>query len=448
MDTFFTIVAIGIAAIALIVAVGSFFVARGAASASTKHQEEIERKPLLAEHAKLREDYGELQKNFDVEQGEEGYTHLYSYQKRSQDIGGAMKMLRYDYSLTTGWTALFHISGTAFGHRKLWWTCSVYWITTAVLAFTLFAMRVHRAKAITHFELDSDTNLSHLATVTNYITALLGFMVGLFVTSIINRWWRMREGCVGGFFRATMAILNWLSIRMPEASEAKYKETVLRLALLSHRLVYCSARNRESDADMMHLCSVGLMTAEEKEAVAGQPAKASLIWVWIGRYIRGIAEQAKWFNLKESRALEVYYSMAQGAIVEIDAYCGTQLPFQYVHLLSMSVLMSNLLIAVKCGVAIGKAISPDTPTDNVYVFVQIFHVLFVPFSYHAFLLLCEELSNPFGDDFCDFPGYYFHCKLRDDCMSLHHAGENCPATLLNESKAKSGEQAKEKAGKA
>ena len=44
-------------------------------------------------------------------------------------------------------------------------------------------------------------------------------------------------------------------------------------------------------------------------------------------------------------------------------YTSTQLPFQYVHLLAFTVMISNLLLAIKCGVAIGKGLAPDTPVE-------------------------------------------------------------------------------------
>jgi hypothetical protein len=88
------------------------------------------------------------------------------------------------------------------------------------------------------------------------------------------------------------------------------------------------------------------------------------------------------------------------------------------------------MVAVKVGIAIGRNMAPDTPTDYVYQMVQAFQVIFVPFSYHAFIRLCEELSNPLGDNFGDFPGYAFHCHLRDNCQAMHEAAMDPPPALL------------------
>ena len=97
---------------------------------------------------------------------------------------------------------------------------------------------------------------------------------------------------------------------------------------------------------------------------------------------------------------EVYYFILVTTPREreqVFVYTSTQLPFQYVHLLAFTVIMSNLLLSIKCGVAIGKGLRPDSPIEYVNPLVEAFQVFFVPFSYHAFLRLCDDLSNPFGE---------------------------------------------------
>merc|ERR1719213_1271260 len=127
--------------------------------------------------------------------------------------------------------------------------------------------------------------------------------------------------------------------------------------------------------------------------------------------------------------LDLKILQARNAIGKIFAYCATQLPYQYVHLLSFCVLTCNLLLAVKCGIRIGSTLSSATPSYTKAV-AQLCQVVLEPFAYHAFLDLCSELSNPFGRDFSDFPGFAYHCYMRSEGFGLQMAGETMPGHLL------------------
>lgn len=372
-----------------------------------------------------------LQRNRDEEELEEGKTSLYTYSKKTLNPKAHDgKMLKYDAAGVSGWAALTQYSGTAMARGALWRTCAVYWLITIVLAVAVFISRLMQTSLTKSLKIDSDKNMLHLSTVTTYVTALLGFMIGFFVTQSISRWWAVRDKGVGALWQAISSMQLFLAVRLTTPEDRYMKDTVLRLCLLCNRLMFAEAQRRESDEDLDNLIKVGLLTKEEKLHLLGQPAKAQCVVVWLGRFLHTVIMGQGRVNNKEIRALDLHCAQMRHAIGETFAFLNTQLPFQYVHLLATSLLISNTLIAVKCGVAIGKNLSPDTPTDYVYCMVQVFHVFFVPFSYHAFVLLCEELSNPLGEDFGDLPGYAFHCLMRDESQAVHHAGEDTPPGLL------------------
>jgi len=412
-------------------------------------EEDEERNPLMATkryssraalHVGQPSECGLLATNFEKEPFSEKATHMYSWTSKTfakRDSRG--KILLYDIDKATGWEALFHRSGTSLAEPILWKTCSVYWAITACFAVAFYVMHWVEgkgygvSKVLRSMDIDSDRNLEHIATVTTYTTALLGFMLGMFVTTIVNRWWKMRtQGGVGALWSAINDIMMFLSVRMPGPEDAVHKETILRLLLAVHRLVFIEARELRDDAELERMVEVGLLLPEEEQCLraVAQGACAQVVLVWVNRYYKLLAKQEKWFTVKDSRQLDLFIYRARDAISDVFAYCRTQLPFQYVHLLTFTVILSNLLVAVKCGVAIGKSIAPDTPSDCVYSCTQVFHVFFVPFSYHAFLRLCSELSNPFGTDFMDFPGFAFHCDIRSEGFAIHKAGELAPPGLM------------------
>jgi len=371
-----------------------------------------------------------LQKNIDEEQLEEGTNGLYTFSKKTfnhRDTDG--KLMRYNAEQTTGWGAIWQWTGTIIASSELWRTCLVYWVVCFFIALSIFISRVMRTKLTSQLKIDSDKNMMHLTTVTTYVTALLGIMIGFFVTQSLSRWWNVREKGVGHMWNQINNINFFLAVRLVEPEDKHLKETVLRLCLLIHRLLYMEAQKLDTEDDMFRLIKVGLLTHEENDKLRGQPGKAQCVTVWLDRFLHVMVMGQGKVNNKEIRQLDLLCAHLRDSIGITFAYVQTQLPFQYVHLLSLSILVSNLLVAVKCGVAIGRTVSPDTPNDYVYTAVQVFQVFFVPFSYHAFVRMCEGLSNPIGDDFGDLPGYAFHCHIRSEVLAIHKAGEDLPKGL-------------------
>merc|ERR1719482_687290 len=333
--------------------------------------------------------YGLLDTNFKAEEVVEAKTHMFQYSLVGMN-NKHTKMLYYDADRTTGWSALFHLQHTCIHDMHLWRTCSVYLVLALVLAVTSYTVRtLHKG----NLNWNASATVDYLASASMYLSALLGFMLGLFVSEIISRWWRCRMDCVDVLWSAISDILLMLSIRCPGPEDAPFKENVLRLGLVCHRLVYAEARGMESRENLLQLVHVGLLTEEEVDCLDGQPAKSQLVLVWIGRRY-------------------------------------TQLPYQYVHLLSFCVLLCNLLLATKCGISIGQSLSAGGGPSYVRALLQVFQVVVEPFAYHAFMRLCCELSNPFGHDFSDFPGFAYHCQIRQEGFALHKAGEKSPAQLM------------------
>jgi predicted membrane chloride channel (bestrophin family) len=373
-----------------------------------------------------------LERNKEEEELEEGQSLLYKYSRRTlkadtDESDG--RLLRYDVDRMMSWPALFQWTGTVVSHGALWKTCAVYWVISISLALFFYMCHLLHAPIIMSIKIDSDKNLEHLATVTTYITALLGFMIGFFVSISLNRWWSLRDNCIGGMHRAINDMQLFLAIRLTDPTDRLLKDTALRLCLLAHRLVFMEAQNREEPEDLRQLIEVGMLTDDEFIRLQHKHRKAQLVLVWLDSFYHGPVMASGRINYKHVRTLDMNVAQLRASIGQIFTYINTQLPYSYVHLLSCAVLLSNTMLSVKVGIAIGRNMAPDTPTDIVYQMVQAFQVFFVPFSYHAFIRLCEELSNPLGDNFGAFPGYAFHCQLRDNCQAMHEAALNPPPAL-------------------
>jgi len=137
---------------------------------------------------KEKANYGLLDTNFKAEDVVEGKTHMFQYSMVGMN-NKHTKMLYYDADRTTGWSALFHLQHTCIHDMHLWRTCSVYLVLALVLAVTSYTVRtLHKG----NLDWDASSTVDYLASASMYLSALLGFMLGLFVSEIISRWWRCR----------------------------------------------------------------------------------------------------------------------------------------------------------------------------------------------------------------------------------------------------------------
>lgn len=267
-----------------------------------------------------------------------------------------------------------------------------------------------------------------------YFEALIGFMVSMFVTTLFGRWWSIRKDGVGGLWGAIDDLMLILSIQLPGKEHREVKERILRLGLLSHRLVYARAQDLETREDLENFVDVGLLTIEELEILSTEVSKAQVVWVWIGQIIQQVALKDKFpFRDLVLPKLNEICVKARGSIGLIFAYTDTQVPFAYVHLLVLSIILSNCLIAVKCGLSIGFTAGDAndiSSASSIKVMVQVFHLAIIPFLYHAFVHMGLELANPLGFDYMCFPGYSYHVCMRNENLSFVRAGERTPLHLL------------------
>merc|ERR1719443_1958089 len=175
---------------------------------------------------------------------------MFVYSKRGfEGAEGQVKMLHYDVDRTTGWSALWHVSGSLLSDLHLWRTVAVYWVLCS-----LWAVAVHYSY-LEQFIVVRDA-AAQVGAATSYLTALLSFMLGLFVSAIITRWWDCRLNCVEALWGALCNIQLCLTCRLPRPEDGKFKETLLRLVLAVHRLVYLEARSEEEKIDIQRLVIV------------------------------------------------------------------------------------------------------------------------------------------------------------------------------------------------
>mmetsp|Transcript_92538 Transcript_92538/g.160790 ORF Transcript_92538/g.160790 Transcript_92538/m.160790 type:complete len:467 (-) Transcript_92538:54-1454(-) len=340
------------------------------------------------------------------------------------------QLLKYNAQLTASILCLLHIRRTVFASWSIWLhvLCNV---TIASLVCVLMFFSCRRPELI-------DT--ARVSEIVKYSSALVGFLLVFHLTAAVRRWWAMRIETLGGFWNAVSDVAMILAAHLPERDHRDLKALVLRYCLASLELTFMQAHG--TDGVLGDLVKQSLLTHDEKRRLEELVSKPQAMWVWIAGLFQHLTERGR----LSSRLLVALYDICARARASVGrgrgafAYLDTQLPFSYLHLLSVLVHINNLILAAKCGALAAVGIrnllrsekkEPVSDAENIQVvLLQVVFVTCVPAWYHAMLEAAAGLGDPFGDRFQDFPRRACHIWMRDECEAFHAAGEQLPDEAL------------------
>merc|ERR1712079_608226 len=85
---------------------------------------------------------------------------------------------------------------------------------------------------------------------------------------------------------------------------------------------------------------------------------------------------------------------ARDGMAAINMFLDTQLPFAYVHLITLMVNVQNVIMAMKAGLVFAMAAAQG----NTFVMLQqVFSTAIIVFLYQAILSIAYMVTDPFGD---------------------------------------------------
>mmetsp|Transcript_100951 Transcript_100951/g.175270 ORF Transcript_100951/g.175270 Transcript_100951/m.175270 type:complete len:406 (+) Transcript_100951:148-1365(+) len=366
-----------------------------------------------------------LKKNFACEKLDLCEDSLVKYQKAGVLDNPNNKIMGYNMAKLNGVHALWYMKDSIFFNARLWWTALAYTIICGCCAGLVLA---NRRAGYRFGRLSAAENIKTLEQISNYFAFVSAIMLGMYVSLSVSRWWEMRQ-CLNGLWNAINDIMLLLSTRFPSKKDRPMKEKVLRLSLLSHRLLYAKARKLEGPETFQGILDCGLITPDEVEALKDETAKAQVVWVWISTILVQLKKSRRIDNIVLG-TLEGLCSKATNSILTSFSYIHTQIPFNYVHLLVTNVILANFLLVAKCGFVIGGEEMHRRPNKFLFM-AQLVECIIVPLMYHAILGLACELENPFGCDEVDFPCLSYHVIIRNECETFIRMGESPPDTLLD-----------------
>mmetsp|Transcript_77779 Transcript_77779/g.137170 ORF Transcript_77779/g.137170 Transcript_77779/m.137170 type:complete len:448 (-) Transcript_77779:25-1368(-) len=336
---------------------------------------------------------------------------------RRSNIGG--QVIKYSLEYSISYAALFHLEGTICGTPGV--TKNV--LVTYTMALMYFLFETTGTACGWQVPL---LNVQALQSMITLFTGLVGILLGFYISTVVSRWWSLRNDTLGHLWGAVNDICLFNGAHFNDKSWRPLRTLVLRYCMSSYELTFMQAQG--VDSELWRLVGRGLLTQSEADMLAKLPSRSQVLWTWIAWIFRNLYDKGH----IDSMILQLYYqkcAQARGAIGGIFAYLDTQLPISYVQLLAGMVHLLSFVVALEVGIANsryfmiqhGKLDSSEALEYR--PLVKLIQLTLVPLFYNGCLEIGRTLSNPLCDDFQDFPRHAFHSFMLNEAQGFHSTFE-------------------------
>jgi len=273
----------------------------------------------------------------------------------------------------------------------------------------------------------SDFESLKLEKVSNYLNMFIPFILGLYVSISLTRWWALRTEGIGTVLNSCQNIALITSSILPGPDFAPYEDQLLKYALASVSLTVnmCRAGGQQGAVEALGPKRDNLLTAEEVAAMSAIPyrTQAAVMWAWILLLAAKTMEEHAVAPSKQ-RDVTIEVVKARDAIEKITTYMQTQLPFAYVHLVTLLVNLNNVIMALKCGVVMSDQINEK---NYMYAGAQVVFLFTCPLLYQGLLSVSNVIHDPFGEDLLDFPVMAYQEYANEASVAITAFTFMCPA---------------------
>ena len=283
--------------------------------------------------------------------------------------------------------------------------------------------------------------LGGLTYLLGYVNAFMSFLLGLYVSSAVSRWWNIRLNCVGGLWGAIDDLMIYAAAWWSSGSEADSaaRKLVLRYGTLSFALFFAQARGLLREAEDADAAGLGelierqMITRSEAAVLAPLPSKPQVVWAWMAAFwTRALsvpaAEPDGPSKARPTAVPHGPYMMhsvmekivaGRGSIGAGMAHVDTQQPFAYVHMLGLMSWVTLIINALYAGLKIAYN-DPKGPGGwpTAHGWPQVvgcgFVVIVLPIVHDSLLGIGSILDNPLGFDQNDFPAQAFEFYMHEE----------------------------------
>jgi len=305
-----------------------------------------------------------------------------------------------------------------------------------------------------------------------YMNRFVPFVLGLYLSLCLTRWWALRMQALQGVFDAFSNTVMVVTCHLPSAEWDPLVGRIIRYGMASVNLLVIAARTKvfnEADVEkstfqrvseklkvwkrtVLHtdsragreekktsviggsstkaldaLVNTGILEPDERDIlIRFQPfQRAMIMWCWILRLIH-ISFSHMRIGQPIIAFLDCEAIKARDAFNLINTYMNSQLPFAYVHLITILVNINNLIISIKCGLEIADAAQRS---EYFLCMTKVMLSIIIPVLYHGLMSISYVLHDPFGEDLLDFPIAAYSESVATLCDSFILAQDNIPWNL-------------------
>lgn len=336
------------------------------------------------------------------------------------------KVYEYDHEALLTWRSLLASTGTIFFQPRVYMVCPLCLGLASLMAIIIY-FGIPSARKL-------DT--SRFNDFVTYIKVFIAFMLGLYLNNSFRRWW----ASVSSFkkfltsIKQLMYTLHAINVRSELFDEIE-RNTICSCYILNEEVHTAQLNNpdlrrKRWQKVMTWLVEVNYLSEEERAEIEHDESdidhqelgvRTTIMWTWIGETMSLVREEPGVAPPMYVRLLFLCHD-CMSQIEELKTNLTVQLPFTYAHMLAVLVHLSNILLAISCGLAFGSAMSevtsrhaevaaPRTSRRVLGEFYEALQVMFMqvviliiqPLLYQAFLVIAHALCYPYGEEICHMP---------------------------------------------
>lgn len=327
----------------------------------------------------------------------------------TRGISGRLKILWYDVKVLVQWGGFMTslLDGTILtfdGNNASFLACLVF-------CFTVVFLVVQGSVAQDDVDTIETESIEMLASVMNQVVP---FVLSLYLSVGLTRWWYMRYFGLGRLFCSIVNVCMMVACVLPGERHQPVRTLVTKWCMASVYLLVKATRNQSRVIDMQ---LKGLLSEADAKAMEDLDSysRPMVCWGWVVRVCQESLQEANGpmpYSVQYARICELC-GEARDSIDNISMFLQTQLPFVYVHLITLLVDVNNVLFILKCGVISAVAFMSE---DYQRLSAEILTCTCVPILYRGLLSISYVIHDPFGEEILDFPvgGYAAYVA---DCVS-------------------------------
>eukprot|EP01083_Nonionella_stella_P082964 229208_1 len=288
---------------------------------------------------------------------------------------------------------------------------------------------------------------SYLAENQQLLSSLTTFLLALYLSLSIERWWRLRTQGVGNIWDAC----NSIPIRLTTSYHSfkiknprHYTKQLLflnqfgkikRYIQLSLSVVFTS--NGQTGFHWDELLKRGVIKPHDIALLKEQGGTwAESIWSWVAREIETLEinglfdiENTYKSALIDHELKQLVFNGKNGAAL-IVAQLGCRLPFIYVHCIAFIVKVHNIIFCLSAA-----SWHWHGKQDLASLIITVLVTQLITVILNTIVIISQQIQNPFGNNLGAFPGIRYEA-------GLGHDFENMLRFNINEEKKKITEKIK------